>query len=209
MLSNILRQVLFAKGVRPLERNLSGVEHYNELSSDRDHNFGSQFIPRWGQSSLGYLAGFIAKKVIQQSSCRTCQAMVVRKSFVIDDSHLYTLTNIKQDGGLVIPQKWVIDCVISTERILRRFTSPHQLPANPRQLVNRIIYAYKDTNTQLIGIDEGRVCTNTNHTEDMLSLIIKLTVQVRLYAIAKLQSSMLHTVNVRQHNHHTTLFMGQ
>lgn len=204
MLKNTMKTILFAKGVNGANKLLTHEAMPEQLDCDMDHDFGSQEVPLWCESVLGYMAGYVVKKTLRKSSCTDCSASMKKNIITRDDSHVYTLLSLKNNGGLVIPQQWVISAVTKVERIIRRFVEPHTMPTNPQMTIARIRLAFYDEPLPTPNTD---ICKD-HHTK-LIDNILAEMIRLRMHSISHIQSSMMHTVHMRQHNLHATIFQGQ
>lgn len=172
----------------------------NVIEKEEEDENISDFLPNVDSfdlvkdNILYYICGFIVKSVYKKIDCQTCANSMVENE--IDDhnySHKYLhsiLVDVKNRGGLIKSSKNVVVIVKLIERTLIQLTSNFcsLLPG----LSQKVILAVKNY-VYNYSIFNDLNCENDsfleNHKLNLVTLICKQYLKVRLHYVAKLKTS--------------------
>lgn len=156
-------------------------------------------------NSIVYISGYIVRKLLPTLSCDTCrQSLVSTTTTSIKYQHLYTLLEVKNNGGLVRASDGVISLLLVADRYFRISDKPHYIEC--------VRYTLSNLNSNDV-LDLGIHITDTstgisNHYTAMVRAILLKFFNLRQHHVAKLHSIRLQGPSIRHNSTKLTLFRG-
>lgn len=159
---------------------------------------------------VGYIAGWVVRKVQQRLKCIDCMECLVSRA---DGEASSCLIQVKNNGGLVVPSKGMLEIVKQAERVMRstldvsrvQNTSAwgvelemHVLQCIPRTIFQDSQQHFDET---CHGVD--------SHYFSLIRLIVRTYCMVRRFHSVNLTNMGLKGKSVRHHLTKTVLFKGQ
>jgi hypothetical protein len=162
------------------------------------------------QSILGYISGFIVRKMMKNLSCSVCSEALYTvhstKHNSISHDHHYSkffvpaclsLIASKNGGGLVFPSPSVTNIVMKAEKILKIFLTCGNLPKLKKEnIINEIHRSIVQETffTELHDHDlDHEPLTEDLHSTQLVKKIVEKYCKIRLYAYEKtFNKEMLH-----------------
>ena len=188
------------------------------LLSDR---INSTVTSVYQDAILGYIAGFIVRKILKRISCVQCSESLLHNLPNLHNDHGYgryilpslSLINSKNRGGLIIPSKSVVDIVIKSDKAFRIYIGTKS-KMNKHTMLNMIYSSIISTNlfSELADHDKENEQINEDmHSSQLIKKIIKKFLKLRLFAYTKqYNKDILHkdSIGKRQQSTKLVLFSG-
>ena len=171
------------------------------------------------ESILGYISGFIVRRMIKKISCVPCSAAIQFDPSVTEIDHRYSrfsnpftsLISSKDRGGLIKPSASVFRIVSATEGCIKSLIhSPSKLNKKVIQLaVNQFIH---NPFPQLDDHDkESEPFAEDLHSTQLTNKVIEMYIKIRLYSYEKeFNKEKLHKgkIGMRQQSTKLLIFKG-
>lgn len=190
-------------------------------------------LSSYKEAILGYIAGFVVKKIINRITCTECARALLlksKKSSSVHDhnySHFQTTTSLslislKNRGGLVLPSNGVTKIIFASERafqvLIHETRSKKQKISSRRNLKTIMVHlinqelAEKSLFPELNEHDvDHEAITEDLHSSQLIKQIIEKYINLRLSTYGKqYNKDILHKnkIGVRQQSTKLVLFQG-
>lgn len=200
-------------GINSSTSPLESVFEEERKQINDEHNYILQFTPNnlslFTKEVVGYIAGFVVKKLEQKIKCAVCI-----HALRADERMQSSLFSIKNREGLIFPSKDVINVCSLVEAKIRQCLCATGLKNFNKKMIGNVgssvlsSFLEKDIFKTLY-IHCYNQSFDNNHMLYLIRAICDIYVDIRLHHSTKLFTEQLHKTNIRQHNLKTTLFLGQ
>lgn len=175
-----------------------------DLFVENTHDAHS-FSARIKGFSIVYIAGYLVRKVSKSISCVTCRQALVSQHPSTKYAHLYTLLEIKDNGGLVRPSDGVITIILTADMYLRSTNKPSYLGC--------VVHVFNTVGSSdvldLRSHIDNTVYNITNHSTSLIRLILQVFYNLRQHHYAKAQTFALQGTSSRHTHTKAVIFSGQ
>jgi hypothetical protein len=169
---------------------------YEEESNHLDFLIGETDQSRIIKDNiLYYITGFIVRKLLKIIDCSTCVDNLIEQSSEHNYSHKHVysvLTDVKNGGGLLKSSKNVMKLIKYIGNSLIKLTNnfiSHISGLSAKIIISTINYDY----TRNFNILQNMTCSDhsflENHRLDLVTLICKEYLKIRLHHVAKSKTS--------------------
>ena len=205
------------------------LEDDKQFISDISSKLDSYHLLSYKDALLGYLAGFVVRKILKNISCPTCASALYLDANSFDHQYSHfsgpsylSLLNLKNHDGLFLPTKDVFEIVHTSEKVFQVavcgidthnpvISSNKNIQAILVHTINQHL-ANKDLFSMLNNHDlEHETLTEDLHSSQLMKKIIEKYVTIRLLTYRKHYSKdVLHKdkIGVRQQATKLVLFKG-
>lgn len=156
---------------------------------------------------VGYISGFVVKKLEQKIKCEDC-IIAIRNNSCFHDSFL---SRQKCTGGLINPATDVVKICKTGERHFRVMQASGKLK-NRNIMQQLLIQTIQDISSSIFySLNEHSFDQSPleNHRLTLIKAVLFEYFKVRLYHVGKQITEKLQLNKVRNINNKTTLFLGQ
>lgn len=156
------------------------TQEFNEITSI----MGTQAAEKFAKNVVGYISGFISKKLCQKNKCVVCKTLCVQMS--PDDGDEFTeLLKLKQRGGLFIPSKLIIDLCWNAELTIKQILRDDKRPnifyiENLKEEVSERVLKKFDMEQYQFDFDHDSI-----HLNSLVLEVIEYYVKIKMRSFAK------------------------
>jgi len=153
--------------------------------------FESVHFSFYKESILGYIAGFIVRRMLTRISCVECANALTYSQSATDHDHFYTLLpsnmliSSKDRGGLVQPSSSVVRIVLASESCIKTVISnPSKL--NKNMIINSVNGSIQNPFPELDLHDtDHEILSEDLHSTQLTKTIISYYIKIRLHSYEK------------------------
>lgn len=159
-------------------------------------------LPETIEQIIGYISGFVAKKINNKVNCNYCRVNLFAK----EKYYFHKLICLKDFGGLAYPSAAIFKICLKSECVLRKIIKIEKAKSmgnnNNLSFIASRCFSYVSSFSDILNSFENNYC---DHYILMIKSIIEHFLIIRLHYIAR-NESLLHSS--RQKFNKLTLFRG-
>lgn len=159
-----------------------------------------------------YIAGFVGRSVIMKVECsECCLALLQLEDSITMSSQEFTLLNVKNNGGLFVPSRDLIEICKITESASRSFIEQEGVHNVSKERIKKAalkIVLEMQLFAELRTVDTIDHDMFGNHVMKLTELVLESYIKVRLHHLAKEESRKLSPETNRNKFNKLILFSG-